>query len=145
MNTIRKTILAAGLLRLLTHSAFAQTPSEPRIHSVLSEIQAVTTFGDESTTDISGAPYSAIEIRTYAQTQADGTREVRTMYETHIYLDSQGRTRAVRYGTTSGGTEHDLESIFITDPVVGFLYRVDDEDRRVTVGDGTETHGREHL
>ena len=131
MNTIRKTILAPGLLPLLTHSAFAQTPSEPR-HSVTSEIQKVTTFGDESATDVSGAPYSAIEIMTYAQIQADGTRELQTTYETHIYRDSQGRRRAVRYVTTSLGTEHHLESIFITDPVAGFLYRVDDEDRRVT-------------
>lgn len=133
MKTYGKFALAFCLFELFIHAAFAQLPALS-IDSVETELQAVTIFGNQSPVAVPGAPYSAIEENLYSQGRSDGTHEDRFLVTTHIYRDWQGRTRAERYVTSylPGAGESNLMSIFITDPVAGFLFRLDRENQSAT-------------
>jgi hypothetical protein len=135
MKAYGKFVLVFGLLLPLGRLAFAQQLPPPAINPVESELQAVTIYGNKSQAPVTGAPYSAIEESLYSQEQPDGTYEDRSSVTTHIYRDSQGRTRAERYVTSylPGAGEPKLRSIFITDPVAGVLYRLDPENRAATL------------
>jgi hypothetical protein len=56
-----------------------------------------TILGYQPQTKVTGAPFSAIEESVYSQKQPDRTYVDRSLVTTHIYRDSQGRTRAERY------------------------------------------------
>jgi hypothetical protein len=131
MKIYRKLALALGLLFPSSHAAFAQLPS-PAVNPVESDLQEITIFGNQSASAVPGAPYSAIEESLYSQKQPDGTYENRSLVTTHIYRDSQGKTRAERYMTSylPGAGEPKLTSIYITDPQAGVVFRLDAENHR---------------
>ena len=119
-------------LTLVVADGFAETallrPLE--INPVSSQVQSVTIRSNLSETDVTGAPYSAIEENMYSKKKDDGTYADTTLTTTHIYRDSQGRTRAERYVTSfrDDKPEARLMSIVITDPVTDSLYRLDKEN-----------------
>ena len=82
-----------GLLTLFSGPAFAQQIF-PTTQPVESREQSVTIFGNLSETDVTGAPFSAIEESRYSQKQPDGAYLDRTLYTTHIYRDSHCSTFA---------------------------------------------------
>jgi hypothetical protein len=130
MNTYRKLALVFGLLLPFGHAAFAQQLQPPAINPAQSEPRDITIFGEQSPIPVTRAPYSAIEESLYSQKQPDGTYEDRSEVTTHIYRDSQRRTRAERYVTSMlpGAGEPRLSSIFILEPQAGILYRLDPEN-----------------
>jgi hypothetical protein len=98
-----------------------------------SEIQSITILGNQSDADVTGAPFSAVEESMYSHRQDDGTLENRSSVTTHFYRDGQGRTRAERYEASYiGETKSWLKSIYIADPVAGFLYQLDPENHKAT-------------
>lgn len=133
MNVHRRLCLALGLFTLCSQSVHRQLPP-PAVQPVESGIQFVTILGNLAQTDVTGAPYSAIEKSMYSQKQPDGTYQDRTLTVTDIYRDSYGRTRAERSVTSYhfGTSETHLLSIFITDPLTDSLYRLDPENRTAT-------------
>jgi hypothetical protein len=110
--------------------------------------QSVTILGNQSETDVPGAPFSAIEESKYSQRQPDGSLDDRSSDSTHIYRDGQGRTRADRYSTSylDGKGKSWLSSIYIADPVAGFVYRLDPENHLATRWhwDATSRAERDH-
>jgi hypothetical protein len=131
MKIYRKFALALGFLFPFSHAAFPQSPP-PAVNPVESGLQEITIFGNQSASGVSGAPYSAIEESLYSQKQPDGTYEDRSLVTSHIYRDSQGRTRAERYMTSylPGAGEPKLRSVYITDPQAGVVFRLDVENHR---------------
>jgi hypothetical protein len=124
MNAHRRLCLAFGLFALCSQA----------VHTQQSGIRFVTILGNLAQTNVTGAPYSAIEKSMYSQKQPDGTYQDRTLTVTDIYRDSYGRTRAERSVTSYhfGTSETHLQSIFITDPLTDSLYRLDPENRTAT-------------
>jgi len=100
------------------------------INPVSSQVQSATIRSNLSERDVTDAPYSAIEENMYSKKKDDGTYADTTLTSTHIYRDSQGRTRAERYVTSyrDDKPEARLMSIVITDPVTDSLYRLDKEN-----------------
>jgi len=124
-----------GFLLLVAFSQAGLAQLAPlSIDASESWIQEVTILGNQSDADVIGVPYSAIEESRYSHRQPDGSLEDRSAYTTHIYRDSQGRIRAERYTTSylDGTTKSWLDSIYIADPVAGFLYRLHPENRIAT-------------
>lgn len=121
------------LLVAFSEAGFAQL-APLSIDASESWMQAVTISGNQSDTDVPGAPYSAIEESRYSQRQPDGSLQDRSADTTHIYRDSQGRTRAERYSTSYlyDPAKSWLASIYIADPVAGFVYRLHPENRIAT-------------
>jgi hypothetical protein len=113
-------------------AAFSQIPPL-LIKPSGSEIQSITILGNQSDTDVTGAPFSAVEESMYSHRLDDGTLERRSSVTTHFYRDGQGRTRAERYEASYiGETKSWLRSIYIADPVAGFLYQLDPENHKAT-------------
>ena len=121
------------LLVAFSQAGFAQL-APLSIDASESWMRAVTISANQSDADVTGAPYSAIEESRYSQRQPDGSLEDRSSFTTHIYRDSQGRTRAERCTTSylDDPAKSWLASIYIADPVAGFLYRLDPENRIAT-------------
>jgi hypothetical protein len=113
-------------------AAFGQIPPL-LIGPSVSEIQSITILGNQSDADVTGAPFSAVEESMYSHRQDDGTLEKRSSVTTHFYRDGQGRTRAERYEASYiGETKSWLKSIYIVDPIAGFLYQLDPENHKAT-------------
>jgi hypothetical protein len=82
---------------------------------------------------ITGAPFSADRVSEHTQTLGDGTHIRQPQNIEHISRDSQGRTRTERSafpGLRSGdpGTK-DFRLTEISDPVGGFAYVLDDQNK----------------
>ena len=73
---------------------------------------------------VTGQPYSAQEISEHTQTLADGTHITQAPRTTQIYRDSDGRTRTERPMQLSRNGPMPVQ-IEISDPVSGYLYRLD--------------------
>jgi hypothetical protein len=74
-------------------------------------------FGAEHV--VAGAPYSAVEVRTFQEQLGDGNVINRTS-QTTLYRDSQGRTRTERTITPSAASgKQAYTMISISDPVAG--------------------------
>lgn len=96
-----------------------------------SRVQSITILGNQSDTNVIDAPFSAVEESMYSHRQSDYTLDNRSSVTTHFYRDGQGRTRAERYDTSyNGETKSWLKSIYIADPVAGFLYQLDPENHK---------------
>jgi hypothetical protein len=88
-------------------------------------------MGPAGRTPVTGAPYSAVEVRVSAETLSDGN-QIQRQEQTLVYRDSQGR---VRYETTTpamnGHPAHTFVEIF--DPVAGNVVRLDSEHQTAMV------------
>jgi hypothetical protein len=117
-------------------AAFAQAPLY--IQPYQTWLQSITILGNESQTlghQAGGIhPFSAVEESTYSHKPDGHTLEGRSKLTTYIYLDRWGRTRAERHVTSYNGGEEKshLASIYIADPLAGFLYRLDPANRVAT-------------
>lgn len=73
---------------------------------------------------VTGAPFSAVAVRTTTQTLEDGNRIVRTT-RTNDYRDSQGRERTEPQPSASVlGEPVTLARVIIADPVAGVTYNL---------------------
>ena len=126
---------AVVLLAALAQSGFAQL-NALSIDQHESSIQSMTILSNQSDTDVTGAPFSAVEESKYSQRQPDGSLVDRSSITTHIYRDGQGRTRAERSTTSyrDGTAKSWLSSIYIVDPVAGFVYHLNPENHMATRG-----------
>jgi hypothetical protein len=82
---------------------------------------------------LQGAPYSAETVVESAQALADGNR-INQKTTGRVYRDGEGRTRReedrnVRIGSPTGFTNVRRTSISIVDPVAGFSYSLDPENK----------------
>jgi len=88
-------------------------------------------LGPAGRTPVTGAPYSAVEVRVSTETLSDGN-QIQRQEQTLVYRDSQGR---VRYETTTpamnGRPAHTFVEIF--DPVAGNVVRLDSEHQTAMV------------
>jgi hypothetical protein len=100
---VRLGLSLALVLSLVCGVAASQQLRPLTINQVQSEMQSITIFGNLSEIDVAGAAYSAIEEKMYSKKQPDGRYLDTTLTATHIYRDSQGRTRAERYMTSYRG------------------------------------------
>ena len=119
MNT---RILVAGLVAAC--SLLAQPPGGPRGRGPMGfgGPGGPGRGGPGPAETVTGAPYSAVEVRTSQQALATGGVILRTEQST-VYRDSQGR---VRKETTRKGPDGQTESrITISDPVAGAIYELD--------------------
>jgi hypothetical protein len=113
-------------------AAFGQIPPLS-IEPSASKIQSITVLGNQSDSDVTGAPFSAVEESMYSHRRSDQTLEHRSSETTHFYRDGQGRTRAERYEASYvGETKSWLKSSYIADPVAGFLYELDPKNHKAT-------------
>lgn len=121
----RRLLLLAVLFLALNLASFAQSPLH--IHTYQTWMQTVTILGNPYMTDfVGGKAFSAVEESMYVHKLDDGTLEPRSAETTYFYCDRLGRTRAERHVTSYIGKEKSwLASIYIADPVAGFLYRLD--------------------
>lgn len=127
MRKIRLPLLPILFLAVSLPS-WAQSPLH--IHTYKTWMQTVTILGNQYITDFAGGkPFSAVEESMYAHRLEDDTLEPRSAETTYFYCDRYGRTRAERHTTSYIGKEKSwLASIYIADPVAGFLYRLDPEN-----------------
>jgi hypothetical protein len=77
---------------------------------------------------VTGAPYSADEKTESVQTLSDGTHITNTT-TTHVYRDSQGRTRHEMSLPSFGGETRPHTMITISDPVAQTSYTLDPENK----------------
>ena len=82
---------------------------------------------------VKGAPYSAETLIESNQTLADGNR-INEKTTGRVYRDGEGRTRReedrnVRIGSPTGFTSGRRTNISIVDPVAGFSYSLDPENK----------------
>jgi hypothetical protein len=77
---------------------------------------------------VTGAPYSADEVKENVQTLADGTHVTQTRSTSHIIRDSRGRTRTERQ-ITRDGIGWSLGVIEIRDPVEGLYWIFDQQNK----------------
>lgn len=122
-------IKAAGLLCLTSVLGWAQFAQR-----VQQDGDTVTvTMGApmlQAIPGIRGAPYSADRASEHTQTLADGTHLTQTSPTQHIYRDSLGRTREERPLLALPGQGKDWPMLaVIRDPVAGFIYVLDDQNR----------------
>jgi hypothetical protein len=81
--------------------------------------------------EMKGAPYSAETVVESSQTLADGNRIIRKTTGA-VYRDGEGRTRREEEGTVSTTTPRVSSrgpSVSIVDPVAGFSYSLDPENK----------------
>ncbi|MGA3024503.1 MAG: hypothetical protein ABSF98_07025 [Bryobacteraceae bacterium] len=83
-------------------------------------------IGPAGRTPVTGAPYSAVEVRVYAQTLANGNR-IQRQEQTSIWRDSQGRVRT----ETVSRLNHTTITVF--DPVAGNVVRLDTQRQTAMV------------
>ena len=72
---------------------------------------------------VAGSPYSAEQITEHVQTLADGNRIVNTT-TTHLYRDSQGRTRTEVSFPNAGDSGDSGKMITIDDVIAGAVYNL---------------------
>jgi hypothetical protein len=88
-------------------------------------------IGPAGRTPVTGAPYSAVEVRSFSQTFANGN-QIQHQEQAQVYRDSQGR---VRYESTvpamNGRPARTTVTIF--DPVAGNVVRLDAERQTAMV------------
>ena len=75
---------------------------------------------------VTGAPYSAVEVRTHQQVLAAGNT-IQRQEQTNVYRDSQGRVRRETTSTGPDGQTHTRVSI--ADPVAGTMTELDAKDK----------------
>jgi hypothetical protein len=75
---------------------------------------------------VTGAPYSAVEVRTSQQILAGGNEIQRTEQST-VYRDSQGRVR--RETTRTGPDGQTATRVTISDPVAGVVHELDAKNK----------------
>ncbi|HEY3739345.1 MAG TPA: hypothetical protein VGL53_05850 [Bryobacteraceae bacterium] len=122
--------LKIALAALVSSLAFGQFAS---IRSHIDGETMTVTFSSPQiiVNEATGAPYSGERVSEHVQTLPDGTHIKQTISRTKIWRDSQGRTRTERTlgasqpGSGSGG----FFVIEILDPVAGFMYVLDDQQR----------------
>ena len=117
-------VLVAGLI--VAGSLLAQPPGGPRGRGPMG-------FGGPGgpggpgrgpgpVATVTGAPYSAVEVRTSQQVLAAGN-VIQRQEQTNVYRDSQGR---VRRETTRTGSDGLTETrVSISDPVAGVVHELD--------------------
>jgi len=71
---------------------------------------------------VTGAPYSAVEVRTSQQVLAAGN-VIQNQEQTNVYRDSQGRVRRETTRTGPGGQTQ--TRVTISDPVAGVVHELD--------------------
>jgi hypothetical protein len=122
-----KLALVLGSYILLAPAAFPQISGftlESKENSVL--VNFTIPRGSPSPT-VTGAPYSADQVREQVNTLADGTHVSQDPSVRHVLRDSQGRTRIERPITRDRGTR--ISVIEIRDPVDGFYYILDEQNK----------------
>jgi len=77
---------------------------------------------------VTGAPYSADQVKENVQTLADGTHVTQTRSTSHITRDSRGRTRTERQ-ITRDGNGWNLGVTEIRDPVEGLYWILDHQNK----------------
>ena len=79
---------------------------------------------------VKGAPFSATAVTESTQTLGDGNQIIQRS-ETRMYRDSEGRTRDEGQMDTIGKwkSSDDVQVVFINDPVSGFTYTLNPNDR----------------
>ena len=88
-------------------------------------------MGPVDRTPVTGAPYSATEVRTSVQTLANGN-QIQHQDQTLIYRDSQGRVRyETKISAPDGGPAHTSVTIF--DPVAGNVVRLNADKQTANV------------
>jgi len=81
--------------------------------------------GPEMGRTVTGAPYSAVEVRTEQQVLAGGNT-IQRQIQTTIHRDSQGRVRTETEMTRPGATgEISVKRVTIHDPVAGVVHELD--------------------
>ncbi|HTP85981.1 MAG TPA: hypothetical protein VMJ34_03500 [Bryobacteraceae bacterium] len=83
-------------------------------------------IGPWGRTPVTGAPYSAVEVRSFSQTLAGGNQITR-QEQTKVWRDSQGRVRT----EMAGPDGRVLVTVF--DPVAGNVVRLDQEKQTALV------------
>jgi uncharacterized protein (TIGR02246 family) len=79
-------------------------------------------------TVVTGAPYSAEQVRTHTQTLSDGSHITETFPSRWMYRDSQGRRRMESWILAGPGGEPGIHTIEIRDFVAGYEYTLDTEN-----------------
>jgi hypothetical protein len=131
-----KSSLAFGFLVATCAVVSAQLP-EVNLQPVRTAVQGETFLGNQSDTDVPGAPFSAIEESLYCEKQADGSCKGLSSITTHFYRDAQGRTRAERSTApyVDGKAQPAvLRSITLVDPLAGTVTRLDTSNRKAFRG-----------
>jgi hypothetical protein len=75
---------------------------------------------------VTGAPYSAVEVRTHQQALSGGNT-IQRQEQTNVYRDSQGRVR--RETTRTGPDGQTYTRVTIFDPVAGTITVLDAKDK----------------
>jgi hypothetical protein len=109
-------------------SAVAQQPAAP---SAAPNFTCQASFGPPMPLTAPGpsAPYSAVQESSSVQTLADGTHIARKPMTTKIYSDAEGRTRTERAFCQGPGGMPDALVIEIRDPVSGYSYILDEQNK----------------
>jgi uncharacterized protein (TIGR02246 family) len=77
---------------------------------------------------VTGAPYSAEQIKTHTQTLADGSHITETFPSRWMYRDSQGRRRMESWILAGPDGEPGIHIVEIRDFVAGYEYTLDTEN-----------------
>jgi hypothetical protein len=111
-----------------TSSAVAQQQAAP---SAAPNFTCQASFGPPNPLTAPGpsAPYSAVQESSSVQTLADGTHIARKPMTTKIYSDAEGRTRTERAFCQGPGGMPDALVIEIRDPVSGYSYILDEQNK----------------
>jgi hypothetical protein len=113
---VYRRVVVAGLIATL--SLVAQTPSRPRGRGP----GGWGPRGPANRQVVTGAPFSASEVRTSQQVLANGT-VIQRQEQRQIYRDGQGR---VRTETTRQGPNGEARMLVtISDPVAGVVHELD--------------------
>ena len=119
-------ILIAGLVA--AGSLLAQPPGGPRGRGAMEfgGRGGLWHGGQGPMQTVTGAPYSAVEVRTHQQVLAAGNT-IQRQEQTNVYRDSQGRVRRETTRTGPDGQAHTRVTIF--DPVAGTITELDAKDK----------------
>ena len=84
--------------------------------------------GLRATSPVTGAPYSALEVRTTQQVLANGN-VIAHQQQSNVYRDSMGRTRVETTVTRPDGQT--VTRVMVTDPVAGVIRNIDARNKAV--------------
>lgn len=84
--------------------------------------------GPRAASPVTGAPYSALEVRTTQQVLANGNVITRQQ-QSNLYRDSSGRTRMDTTVQRPGGQT--TTRVMVTDPVAGVIRNIDAQSKTV--------------
>ncbi|MGD0773540.1 MAG: hypothetical protein ABSC05_12030 [Candidatus Solibacter sp.] len=115
-------LLISGLI--VAGSLLAQPPGGPRGRGPMGFGGPGRGPGPMAT--VTGAPYSAVEVRTSQQVLTAGN-VIQRQQQTNIYRDSQGRVRRETTRTTPDGQT--LTRVTISDPVAGVVQELDAKNK----------------